>query len=88
MGYLDHIAMAGSYEVPKPGRGKIDVSLRNHSAKQKTLPKQTAVGEIAATNIIPALLVPKPLGHESGEDEAIARKMRCKSQKELLDKND
>ena len=39
-GYLEHIAMARSYEVLKPGRGKIDVCLRNHSAKQITLPKQ------------------------------------------------
>ena len=32
MGYLDHIAMATSYGVLKPGMGKIDVCLRNHSA--------------------------------------------------------
>ena len=33
-GYLDYIAMARSYGLLKPGRGKIDVCLRNHSAKQ------------------------------------------------------
>ena len=52
MEYLDHIAMARSYGVLKPGRGKIDVCLRNHSSKQITLPKQTAVGEITAANVI------------------------------------
>ena len=30
-GYLDHVAMARSYGVLKPVRGKIDVSLRNDS---------------------------------------------------------
>ena len=40
MGYLDYIAMARSYGVLKPGRGKIDVCLRNHSAKQITLPSR------------------------------------------------
>ena len=36
----------------------------NHSAKQITLPKWTAVGEIATANIILALLALKPTGHE------------------------
>ena len=44
MGYLDHIATASSYGVLKPGRGKINVCLKNHSAKQITLPTETAVG--------------------------------------------
>ena len=34
MGYLDHTAMARSYGLLKPWRGKIDLCLRNHSAKQ------------------------------------------------------
>ena len=88
MGYLDEIAMARSYGVLKPGRGKINVCLRNHSTKQITLPKLTAVGEIAAVNIIPALLVPKPTGHESGKNEVTAGKRKYESQKELLDKGD
>ena len=66
-GYSDHIGKARSYGVLKPGRGKILICLRNHSAKQITLPKQTAVGEIAAANIILALLVLKPTWHESGK---------------------
>ena len=42
MGNSDHIATARSHVVLKPGRGKIDVCLRNHSTKQITLSKQTA----------------------------------------------
>ena len=51
-GYLVHIAMARSYWVFKPERGKIDVCLKNNSAKQLTLPKQIAIRETAAANII------------------------------------
>ena len=36
-GYSEHIAMARSYGLFKPGRGKIDVCLRNLSTKQITL---------------------------------------------------
>ena len=86
--YSEHIAMARLYGVLKPGKGKIDVCHRNHSEKQVTLPKQTAVGEIAAVNIIPALLVPKLTGHGLGEKEAPAKKGETENQKELLDKID
>ena len=72
--YSEHIAIARSYGVLKPGRGKIDVCLRNHSVKQITFPKWTAVGKIAAANIILALLAPKPTGHETGKNEATAEK--------------
>ena len=58
--YLDHIATARSYGVLTPGVGKVDICLQNHSAKQITLPKETTIGEIAATNAIPVLLVTKP----------------------------
>ena len=61
MGYLDHTAMARSYGILRPERGKINVCLRNHSAKQITLPRQTAVGETAAANVISSLLAPKPI---------------------------
>ena len=44
MGYSDHITTAQSYGVLRPGKGRINVCLRNHSTKQVTLPKQTAVG--------------------------------------------
>ena len=84
-GYLDHVAIASSYGVFKLGRGKIDVCLRNHSEKQITFQKWTAVGEITAVNIIPALMVPKPTGHEAVKDESSAGKRKYKSQKELLD---
>ena len=70
MGYLNHVAMARSYQVLKPGRGKIDVCLRIHSGKEIALPKQTIVGEITAANIILALLVQKPTEHGSGKGEA------------------
>ena len=53
--------------------------------KQVTLPKQTAVGEIAAANIFLALLVPEPTGHGVGKNETTAEKGKTKSQKELLD---
>ena len=36
-GYPKHTAMARSYGVLKPGKGKIDVFLKNHSVKQVTL---------------------------------------------------
>ena len=87
-GYLEHIAMARLYGVLKPGRGKIDVCLRNHSVKQITLPKETAVGELAAANIIPALLAPKPTGHGVGDKESTLEKRKTESQKELLHKID
>ena len=83
MGYLENIATARSYEVWKPQRGKVDICLRNHSAKQITLPKQTAVWKIAAANIIPALLAPKPTGHEADKAESTTEKKKNESQKEL-----
>ena len=67
MGYSGPVAGANSYGLLKPGSGKINVFLRNHCTKQIILPKWTAVGEITAANVIPALLVPKPTGHVSGE---------------------
>ena len=88
IGYSNHIVMVRSYGVLKPGRGKIYVCLRNHSAKQITVPKQTAVGEITTANIILALLAPKPTGHELGKGEATARKRKFENQKELSDKID
>ena len=87
-GYSEHIALARSYGVLKPERCKIDICLRNHSVKQITLPKQTAVGEIAAANIIPALLAPKPTGHGVGMKEATVEKRKTESQKELWDNID
>ena len=38
-GYSEHIATARSYGVLKPGKGKINVCLRNHSARQGDPPK-------------------------------------------------
>ena len=52
MGYSDHIATARSYGIFRPGVGLINICLRNHSAEQITLPKQTAVGEISVANAI------------------------------------
>ena len=72
----------------KPGRGKNDGCLRNHSAKQITLPKWTAVGEITATHIILAMLAPKPTWHESSKGKATTGKGKYESQKESLDKID
>ena len=71
-GYSEHIVMARSNRVLKLERGKIDVCLRNNSAKQITLLKWTAVGEITAANIILVLLVPKSTGNEYGKEEPTA----------------
>ena len=87
-GYMEHIAPARSYGVLKPGRGKIDVCLRNHTAKQITLSRQISVGGIAVANIIPALLPLKPTGHEAGKGEATPGKGKYEIQKEILDKID
>ena len=80
-GYLDHVAIARSYGVLKLERCKIDVCLRNHSAKQITLLKQTAVGEITASNVIPTLLALRPTEHESGKGEVTVGKREGDSQK-------
>ena len=66
-GYFDHIAMTRYYGVLKWGRGRIDVCFRNHSTNKIPLPKQTAVVEFTAENVILALLAPKPTGDESGK---------------------
>ena len=84
MGYSDHIAKARSYEVLKPGRGIIDVCLRYHCAKQITLPKWTAVGEIIAANIILALLVLRSTEHKAGKGDVTTGKGKYESQKKLL----
>ena len=88
VGYLDHIAMARSYEILRPGIGKINVCLRNHSAKQITLPKQTVVGEIAVANAIPSLLTLKPTEDDSLRDKASTQQGQSESQKEPLKKID
>ena len=56
--------------------GKVSACLWNHNAKQITLPKQMAVGEIAAANAIPALLAPQPTENESVGAEATTKKKR------------
>ena len=42
------------------------------------------MGEIAVANIILALLVPKPTGHEAGKGEATAGKRKYESQKRII----
>ena len=53
--YSDHITMARSYGELTPGGDKNNVCL-----KKITLPRQTAVGEINAANVILPLLAPQP----------------------------
>ena len=77
-GYSKHIAMARLYGVIKPGKGQIDVCLRNHSARQVILPKQTAVGEITPVDMIPALLDQKPTGHGGMRRQPLQRKGKLK----------
>ena len=84
MGYLDHIAKARSYGVLRVGIEKINVW--EISAKQITLPKQTAVGKIAVANAIPTLLAPKPTEQYSVRSEATAQQGQSECQKEHLKK--
>ena len=83
-GYSYYITMARSYVVLRPGRGKINVCLRNHSVKQITIPKQTTVGEIAAANVIPALLALKPIENESNRGQATPQQGKSEGQEEPL----
>ena len=80
--------MARCHGILKPGRGKIDDCLRNHSAKQITLPKQTIVGEIATANVIPSLLALKPTQHKEDRMKLPLRERKDESQKQLLAKSD
>ena len=73
--------MARSYGVLKPGRDKIDVCLRNHSAKQINFLKKTAVGEITAVNIVSAPLGPNPTGQEVSKCKATTGKGNMKTKK-------
>ena len=87
-GYSEHITTARFYGALKPGCDNTDVCLRNHSAKQINLPKWAPVGEIAAANIISALLALKLTGHGAGKNETTVEKRKAESQKELLDQVD
>ena len=73
VGYSDHIVIARSYDVLRPGEGKVNICLRNDNAKQNTLPKWAAVGEIAVANAILALLPPKSTEKEAVRGEATAQ---------------
>ena len=87
MGYSDHTVTARFHGILRPGVGKINVCLRNHSTQQITLPKWTAVGDIAAANAIPSLLAPKPTKGDSVRDEATILQGQSKGQRECLEKN-
>ena len=73
-GYSEHIAMTQTYGILKPGTGKINVCLRNHSARQVTLPRQTTVEEIAPADIVPAPLDQKSTGHGGKRETTIKKK--------------
>ena len=64
IGYSEHTAMARYYGEIGPGKGKINVCLRNHSGRQMTLHKWTAVGEIVPADAIQELLDLKTTGLE------------------------
>ena len=74
--YSDHVTTARSHSVLRPMVGKVDISLWNHSAKQLTFPNWTAVGEITATNAIPALVALKPTENEFDGVEATTKKKK------------
>ena len=79
IGYSGHIAMARSYGELRPGKGKIDVCLRNYSVRQVTLPKQTTLGGITLANMIPVLLDQKPTGLEEDKKKTtIKKKMKVR----------
>ena len=86
-GYSEHIATSRLYGELRSGKGKIDICLWNHSARQVTLPKQTTVGEITSVGVIPAQLAQKPTGLEEGQGET-TKKMKNKGQREVLGKID
>ena len=88
IGYSEHIATARSYRELRPGKFKIDVCLRNQSARQATLSKQTTVGEIIPADMIPALLDQEPTGVKEDKRETTTKKKKNKGQKELLDEID
>ena len=48
------------------------ICLRNHSAKQLTLPKWTALGEIVVANAIPSLLALKSREKDAVRGKATA----------------
>ena len=85
MGYLNHNATARSDGVLRQKRSITDVCLQNHSAKQITMQKQTAVGESTAANVILALVALKLAKDVSDKGEATAQKGKGNSQKGLLD---
>ena len=85
--YLDHAATARSYSVLRPGVDKVNMCLRNHSAKQITLPKQTAVGEVAVANASPSLLALKPTEKDVVRDETTSHQRQSGGQKEPLETN-
>ena len=80
-GYSEHIATARIYGILKLGTGKIDISLRNNSARQVTLPKQTTLGEIMSANMIPALLDQNPTGYGGIRRKPLQRKGEMKVKK-------
>ena len=87
-GHSEHIAMAISYEELRPEKGKINICLKNHSARQVTLPRQTTVGESMPANMIPALSNQKPTGFEEHKKGTTTKKKKNEGKKELLDEID
>ena len=80
--------MGISYGILKPERGKIDVCLRKHSAKQLTLSKQTVWERSQQPTLFHLCWWPKPIGHWMGEKESTGEKRKTESQTKLLDKID
>ena len=80
-GYSEHIAMARSYGVLKPGEGKIDVCLMNHSARQVILLMQTTVGEIMPADMVPSSVGPQANGTQEVRKKPLQRKGKMKVKK-------
>ena len=74
IGYSEHITVARSYGNLRSGKGKINICLRNHSARQVILPKQTTVGEIMPANMIQALLDQNTVGLREDKRETTTTK--------------
>ena len=73
--------MARTYGMLKPGKGKIDVCLRNHNAMQVSLPKQTTVQEIVPADMVPAPLDQNQTGHGRDKKETTTKKKVIKVKK-------
>ena len=90
MGYSNYMATVRSSGVLKPGVGKVNVCLQNHSKKQITLPKQSKLLLEKLKPEIPwlDLLALKPTENKFVGVGDTTKKKQMERQRELLNKID